>query len=166
MPNVVKSICWSMLFLALLLPLALRVLRRLWVKVSIWKRFQPDFLTPIKTLLFKSFKDNVNYNAPGENYFVMLVVILTFSVCSAIAEGIRKRFPEAIDLPDNATGLLGILGFATVLFGFFSFLRENNPKRVNIDKNPGLGIRSVILLIPTAVVIIVLVLAFIYAKFL
>lgn len=93
-----------MLFLAFLLPLALRVLRRLWVKISIWKRFQPDFLTPIKTLLFKSFEDNVNYNAPGENYFVMLVVILTFSVCSAIAEGIHKRFPEAIDLPDNATG--------------------------------------------------------------
>lgn len=155
-----------MLFLALLLPLALRALRWLWVRISISKRFQPDFLTPIRTLLFKSFRDNVNYSAPGENYFIVIVVIFTLGACSAIAEGSLKRFPEVADLSDNATGFLGILGFAMALFGFFSFLRESRPKGGIAGETPGLGRRSIILLIPTALVIVALVLAFIYAKFL
>lgn len=165
MSYAMKSVCWSILFLALLLPLALRALRWLWAKISIHRRFQPDFLTPISTLFFKGLRDNVNYSAPGENYFVILVILFTFGACSKIAELFLKWFPGIANLPDSATGVVGMLGFATFLFGLLSFLRESKPEKGIVSERPGLSRRAIILLIPTALVIIVLVLAFIYPRF-
>ena len=132
----------------------------MWIKISAYGRFQPDFLTPIGTLFFKGIRENVKYSAPGENYFVILVVLFTFGACSKIAELFLKWFPGIANLPDSATGVVGILGFAAFLFGLFTFLRESKPDKGSVSEKTGLSRRTIIMLIPTALVIIVLILAF------
>ena len=152
-----KSICWTVLFLGILLPLTLRALKWIWVRISISGRFQPDFVGPIRTLLFGGIRENVNYSAPGENYWIVIIALFAIGFCSGIADLLFRLLPQVADLPDIMTGSVGILGFAITLFGFYGFLKENKSESNSKSEKPALSMRTVILL--ALVVIIVALLA-------
>jgi hypothetical protein len=111
------------------LPLALMALKWLWIKISIWHHFRPDFITPIKTLLFKSIRENVNSVAPWENWGVVITVIIAAAVCSSLAKLLLKLFPWALGFPDTVTAAIGILGFIVAAVWLCRFVSRNRLKQ-------------------------------------
>jgi len=124
-----KQLCWTMLLLSGVLPLALMALKWLWIKISIWHHFRPDFITPIKTLLFKSIRENVNSVAPLENWGIVITAIIAAAVCSSLASILLKLFPWILSFPDTATAAIGIIGFIVAAVWFCRFLSRNRLKQ-------------------------------------
>gem|GEM_PF-5374904 len=118
MSNTMRHICWVLLLLSGLLPLTLRGLKWVWIKVSVWHRFEPDFVRSFKTFFFGGVRENVKYNPPFENMWIVIISGLTIALCDSI---IRQT--------DAMTKSLGVFGLVATVVGFVWFLRQNRPER-------------------------------------
>ena len=129
MSNTMRHICWVLLLLSGLLPLALRGLKWVWIKVSVWHRFEPDFVRSFKTFFFGGVRENVKYNPPFENMWIVIISGLTIALCDSIIRQILKLLPAIARVPDAMTKSLGVFGLVATVVGFVWFLRQNRPER-------------------------------------
>ena len=129
MSDTMRHICWVLLLLSIVLPLALRALKWVWIKVSAWHRFEPDFVRSFKTFFFGSLRDNVNYVPAWENMGIVLTCGLTIVLCDSIARQLRKLLPGMARVPDIVVKSLGVFGLVATIVGFVWFLRQNRPGR-------------------------------------
>jgi len=129
MSNTMRHICWVLLLLSGLLPLTLRGLKWVWIKVSVWHRFEPDFVRSFKTFFFGGVRENVKYNPPFENMWIVIISGLTIALCDSIIRQILKLLPAIARVPDAMTKSLGVFGLVATVVGFVWFLRQNRPER-------------------------------------
>jgi len=129
MSDTMRHICWVLLLLSGLLPLTLRGLKWVWIKVSVWHRFEPDFVRSFKTFFFGGVRENVKYNPPFENMWIVIISGLTIALCDSIIRQILKLLPAIARVPDAMTKSLGVFGLVATVVGFVWFLRQNRPER-------------------------------------
>ena len=147
MSDTMQHICWVLLLLSGLLPLTLRALKRVWIKVSVWHRFEPDFVRSFRTFFFGGLRENVNYAPPWENMWIVITCGLTIVLCDSIASQLLKLLPGIAKIPDVMTKSLGIFGLVATSVGFYRFLRRNRPERRIGSREIGSSKRYIILIV-------------------
>lgn len=91
MSDTIRHICWVLLLLSGLLPLTLGALKRVWIKISVWHRFEPDFARSFRTFFFGGLRENVNYAPPWENMWIVITCgLIRFVVSNETLSKLEK----------------------------------------------------------------------------